>query len=66
MPLKPASVYAQKMMSDHDVDPDSPQAKYYKDLAAIVLLVIADADVMGTGLVAPGGGGPVTGLAKIT
>lgn len=66
MPLKPASLYGAQAAAAAKVLPTSPQVKYYEDLAAMVLLILADAEVQGTGLVAPGGGGPVTGLAKIT
>lgn len=66
MPMKPASLYGLAAAAKAKVPPTSPQVKYYEDIAEMVLLILADAEVQGTGLVAPGGGGPVTGLAKIT
>jgi hypothetical protein len=66
MALKPAEIYAATAAARLKVPPSSAQVEYYQQLAQMVLDILKDADVLGTGLVAPGGGGPVTGLAKIT
>lgn len=63
MALKPAQYYGQQAALNAKVLPSSPQVKYYEDLAAMVLLILADADVPALGLVAPNGA--VTGSAKI-
>lgn len=66
MPMKPADFYGQIAALKAKVPPTSSQAQYYTDIATMVLLILADADVQALGLVAPTGGGPVTGLAKLT
>lgn len=65
MALKPASFYGQLAATQAGVVPTSTQLKYYADIAAMVLLILADADVPALGLVAPPSGGPCTGSAKI-
>lgn len=66
MPLLDAEFYGRQAALEAKVPPSSSQVKYYTDLASMVLRILRDADVQGTGLVAPVGGGAVTGLAKIT
>lgn len=65
MPLKSKEIYGAALALKNKVPPGSSQAKFYEDVADAVILILKDADVPGTGLVAPVGGGPVTGLAKI-
>lgn len=62
MALKPSSVYAQMMAQRTGVPPTSTQLKYYQDIADVIILILKDVQVSPTGLVAPTGGGPVTGI----
>lgn len=65
MALKPASVYGMLAATKAKCPPGSSQAKYYEDLADMVLTIIRDADINGLGLSTAPGGGPVTGLSKL-
>lgn len=67
MALKPASIYGAMAAAAASCPPGSSQAKFYEDLASMILTILKDVDVPGLGLIAPPGtaGGPVTGSAKL-
>jgi hypothetical protein len=64
--LKPAEFYGNLAAIAAKCPPGSSQAKFYTDVADMVLTILKDADVTPTG-VPPmsNSGGPVTGLGKI-
>lgn len=66
MALKPAEIYGAVAALKAKCPPGSSQAKFYTDVAELILMIVADADITGLGLTAPPGGGPVTGLSKLT
>lgn len=67
MALKHASIYGNLAALKAKCPPGSSQAKFYEDIAQMVLDILADADVhpeLGTPPMA-NAGGSVTGLGKI-
>lgn len=66
MALKPAEFYGNLAALAAKCPPGSSQAKFYSDIADMVLTILKDADVTPTG-VPPmsNAGGPVAGLGKI-
>lgn len=66
MALKPAAFYGNLAALAAKCPPGSSQAKFYSDIADMVLTMLKDADVTPTG-VPPmsNAGGPVAGLGKI-
>jgi len=66
MALKPAAFYGNLAALAAKCPPGSSQAKFYTDIADMVLTMMKDADVTPTG-VPPmsNAGGPVAGLGKI-
>lgn len=67
MPLKPAVVYGNLAAIAAKCPPGSSQAKFYTDIADMVLSMLKDADVDATAGVPPmtTGTGPVAGNGKI-
>ena len=68
MALKPANVYAAQLMLLEGIPPSpSPiTSGFYTSVATVMLQMMADADVSPLpAMVAPTGGGPVTGLGKL-
>ena len=64
--LKPAEFYGNLAALAASCPPGSSQAKFYTDVASMVLTILKDADVTPTG--APpmsNAGGPVAGFGKI-
>lgn len=69
MALKPAEIYGNMAALAAKCPPGSSQAKFYTDIADMVLAILKDADVRpdaaaGGSMVA--GPNPVTGIGKLT
>lgn len=65
MPLLPAEAYALKLAAELKVPPNSAQIPFYKEMATMLLMMLADADVGGL-MTAPPGGGPVVVAPAVT
>lgn len=66
--LQPPAVYALQMMALEGVPPTAPPStqKHYIDLMTVIQTMLTDAQVLPLpSLVAPTGGGPVTGVGSL-